>query len=100
MADGVTAIANLKGKVNANNALVVTLDGGSASATTFVGPAADNTAAPPFTFTGDLNTGIASSAADTLNVVTGGTSRLAVSTTAVTSTLPIMGPAGDQTNPT
>ena len=56
----------------------------------FIGPAADNTAAPPFSFLNDLNTGIGSSAADTVNIVTGGTSRVAVSTSAVTSTVPIV----------
>lgn len=55
----------------------------------FYGPAADNTAAPPFSFLGDTNTGVGSAAADTLNLVTGGTSRVSVSTTAVTSTLPV-----------
>jgi hypothetical protein len=33
MADGINALANLLGKTNANNALVVTLDGGAASGT-------------------------------------------------------------------
>jgi hypothetical protein len=57
----------------------------------FFGPAADNTALPPYSFLSDTNTGLASSAADTLDLVTGGTSRLKVSTTAVTSTVQITG---------
>lgn len=64
-----------------------------------VGPAADNTAAPPFTFLGDLDTGYASSAANTLAMVAGGTTRLSVSTTFVTSTLPIAAPIGTAAAP-
>lgn len=45
-------------------------------------------------FTGDLNTGLYSPGADQAAVVTGGTARLTVSTTAVTSTLPVVAPAG------
>jgi hypothetical protein len=48
------------------------------------GPAADNTAAPPFTFDGDLDTGLGSSAANTLNLVTGGVSALTLTSTAAT----------------
>lgn len=44
-------------------------------------------AAPPWAFTGDANTGVFSSGADTINLATGGTSRLSISTTAITSTL-------------
>lgn len=48
-----------------------------------VGPAADNTAAPPFSFLGDLTSGYASSAVGTLDLVTAGTSRLRANSTAV-----------------
>lgn len=40
----------------------------------FIGPAADNTAAPPFTFAGDLTTGIASPAPGVVAVRTSGAS--------------------------
>ena len=46
-------------------------------------------AAPSVAFTGDTNTGIYSPGADQLAISTGGTSRLAVSTTAVSSTLAV-----------
>ena len=50
-------------------------------------------AAPSIAFTGD-NTGIYSPGADQLAISTGGTSRLAVSTTAVSSTLAVVVPLG------
>lgn len=56
-----------------------------------IGPAADNTAAPPFTFLGDLDTGLASSAANTLNLVTGGTSALTITATAATFASNVVG---------
>lgn len=64
--------------------------GGSFSGQT-VGPAADNTANPPFTFAGDLDTGLGSSAANTLNLVTGGTSALTISATAATFAANVVG---------
>lgn len=52
MSSGLNAIGNLRGKVNASNALVVTLDGGTASASVFL--AGDGTAAAPsYSFTSD-----------------------------------------------
>lgn len=64
-----------------------------------IGPAADNTAAPPFTFAGDLTTGYASSAAGMLDLVTVGTSRLSVNSTRVLSTVPVYHPDGSATTP-
>lgn len=49
---------------------------------------------PSLTFAGDLNTGIYWIGADSFGLATNGVLRLSVSTTAVTSTLPINGPAG------
>ncbi len=49
---------------------------------------------PSITFTGDLNTGIYSPAADQIGISTGGTLRLSISTTAVSSTLAIDHPLG------
>ena len=54
---------------------------------------------PSLTFTGDLNTGIYSPGADQLAISTGGTSRLAVSTTAVSSTLAVDVPLGAAATP-
>lgn len=55
---------------------------------------AGTASAPALTTTGDLNTGVVFSAADTVGVTTGGTQRLTVDTAAVTSTLPVVHPAG------
>jgi hypothetical protein len=55
----------------------------------------DGTAAlPTYTFLNDANTGIFSAAADDLGFSVGGTQRLDISTTAVTSTLPYLAPDG------
>jgi hypothetical protein len=51
-------------------------------------------AAPGLAFTSDLNTGLFRVGADQLAITTGGTSRLAVSTTAVSSTLAVDVPLG------
>jgi hypothetical protein len=51
-------------------------------------------AAPGLAFTSDLNTGLLRVGADQLAISTGGTSRLAVSTTAVSSTLAVDVPLG------
>ena len=51
-------------------------------------------AAPGLAFTSDLNTGLLRVGADQLAITTGGTSRLAVSTTAVSSTLAVDVPLG------
>lgn len=52
--------------------------------------APDGTAgAPSYSFSADTNTGLFRSAADTLAITTGGISRLAISTTAVNSSLPL-----------
>ena len=50
--------------------------------------------APAYSFNGDANTGIYRVGADQLGISTGGTLRVDVSTTAVTSTLPIFIPTG------
>ncbi len=60
----------------------------------FIGPvAAPNGTAllPAFTFASDPNTGIYRTAADSIGFTTGGTLRLTLSTTALTSTLPFSG---------
>lgn len=62
--------------------------------------AGDGTAASPgFTFSGDTNTGIFRVGADQLGIATGGTLRVTVSTTAVTSTLPALLPDGTVSAP-
>lgn len=74
----------------ANNSVWINLDnGGQEIATEFVGPAASNIATPPFTFVGDLTSGVGSSAAGTVNLVSGGTSRLSVSASLATFDVPV-----------
>lgn len=51
-------------------------------------------ATPALSFSADTNTGIYRSTTDTLNISTGGTSRFALSTSALTTTLPLRGQAG------
>lgn len=54
-----------------------------------VGPAASNVAAPPFSFLGDLTSGFGSSAVGTLDLVTAGTSRFNINSTAGTFAVPV-----------
>ncbi len=56
-------------------------------------------ASPALAFTGDLNTGLYWVGADQLGVSTGGTLRVTVSTTGVTSTLPFIGAVGSAALP-
>lgn len=56
-------------------------------------------ASPTYTFTGDLDTGIFSAAANTINFSTGGTSRLAITTTDITPSVPIQLTDGSATVP-
>jgi hypothetical protein len=56
-------------------------------------------ALPSLALTGDLNTGMWSSGADTLDWSTGGTKRLTLSTTALTSTLPYLTADGSAAAP-
>jgi hypothetical protein len=80
MAGGLNTLGNLLGKTNSANALVVTLDGGTASATVFL--AGNGTAAAPaFSFTGDPDNGMYLSAADTLGWATAGVVRMTLSST-------------------
>lgn len=64
-----------------------------------IGLAAGTAAAPSIGFTGDGNTGIFSGTADTIKFTTGGTERASISTTAITSTLPIINAAGTAAAP-
>jgi hypothetical protein len=61
---------------------------------------AGSNAAPTITTTGDLDTGLYFSAADTVNITTGGTFRLEVSSTAVTSRVKQFGIDGLVSAPT
>jgi hypothetical protein len=64
-----------------------------------LGPAG-SAAAPTWSFSGDSNTGAFSAGADVYGISTGGTSRFTVSTTTVSSTLPIFVPLGSAAAPT
>ena len=64
--------------------------GGACTFTTpILSVAADNCAAPPFSFSGDATSGICSSAAGTIKIRTGAADRLTINSTAVTSTVPV-----------
>lgn len=60
---------------------------------------AGSAAAPSMTFASDLNCGLYQVAADNIGFSTGGTLRLDVSSTAVTSTIPVVFPAGAAATP-
>lgn len=53
-----------------------------------VGTALGSASAPSYSFVGDANTGVFSSGADALDFTTGGTSRVTLSTSAMTTTVP------------
>lgn len=72
---------------------------GGIISTPLLAPAADNCAAVPYSFTSDDNTGVCSSAADTVGFNAGGTVRFSVTTSTVTSTVPILVPDGSKTAP-
>lgn len=76
MAGGTNALASLQGKVDANGALVVALDGSSpVSATRFLA-GAGTVALPAFTFTAAPNTGFYSGGGTTVGVSVNGVGQL------------------------
>jgi hypothetical protein len=78
-----------------NGVDVLTMDAGGISGIISTSTFGDGTAAAPsITFTSDTNTGVYRVGADNIGISAGGTLRLGVSTTAVTSTLPFVAPAG------
>ncbi len=81
--------------------LRLTVNGSTSITSTLVhyGPAGD-ASGPAFSFSGDTNTGIYSIGADQLGLSTGGTLRLTLSTTALTSTLVVVGPLALENAPT
>jgi len=88
---GLTALASGNaGLVSASNK--VPISGGTMTGVLAV--TSGTAALPGITFTGDPNTGLFSPGADQVAISTGGTSRLAVSTTAVSSTLAVDIPLG------
>ena len=54
---------------------------------------------PPISFIGDVNTGIYSAGADSVNFTTGGTGRVSIDTTSLQSNLPLYMGAGSNTAP-
>jgi hypothetical protein len=99
---GVTAISNgviVDADINASAAIAgtkISPDFGSQTIATtgIVSHALGTAGAPTVTFTGDTNTGIYSPGTDQVGISAGGTSRFEVSTTATTSTLPVVHPLG------
>lgn len=80
--------------------LNVTLSPTEATFTTPIQNLLGSASAPAYSFASDTNTGIYSSGADTLNITTGGTSRVQITTQTVQSTLPVLGPSGGASTPT
>lgn len=67
------------GLVTIGSGLTATTGNVQATAGGYLAQVENNAASPEYSFVGDTNTGMYSSAADTLNFSTGGTSRLAIS---------------------
>ena len=83
-----------------NGAVVGAITGNTAGVHTgAVSFPAGSAAAPSIYPTGDTDTGVYSAGADTLNFATGGTLRLSLSATLLTSTLPLVMPAGAAASP-
>jgi hypothetical protein len=61
----------------------LTFDGTILSSARYASAAADNCATPPYSFGTDTDTGICSSALDTINVRTGGTNRLTLNSSGI-----------------
>lgn len=78
---------------------VVMSSSGVLSVPATLGMPAGSASAPAYSFSSDTNTGLYSVGADQLGVATGGTLRLTLSTTALTSTVPYYGSAGSDSAP-
>lgn len=75
-------------------AFAVPISGTNVTTSGIVSLAAGTVSAPSLTFTGDTNTGIYSSAADKIDFATGGTNRLSLASTGLTSTVVHLAPDG------
>lgn len=73
---------------------VWTLGGTLGSGKQVLGPAANNCTAPPFSFASQTTSGFCSSASGTLNLRVAGTNYFAMTSTALTLTVPIVVPNG------
>lgn len=86
-----SVFSNTRLNTDSSGNLLVVL---AASTSPFVGPTATDCSVVTYTFTGRLTTGLNSHAANTWNLCGGGTLGLSGNTTAVTSSLPLLVPAG------
>ena len=102
VARGGTGATTSTGSGNVVLSASPTLSGTAAMASaTFSGTAglaAGTAALPSLRFSSDTNTGLYWIGADQLGIATGGVNRVSVSTTAVTSTLPVIIPSGSISN--
>ena len=80
-------------------AITPQISGGTQTGMTYVRPLAGSASVPSHSFSTDTNTGLYSIGADQIGASTGGTLRLTLSTTALTSTLPIYTPVGTTSVP-
>lgn len=85
--------------VSAGGTLRVTIDTTGVTLTIPLLAAAGSASAPSHSFSSDTNTGMYSVGADQVGIATGGTLRETISTTAITSTLPLLGAAGSAAAP-
>jgi lipopolysaccharide export system protein LptC len=83
---GIIADAQISGSYTGMGNLTGT---GTVDFNKFTGNASNTVTSPSFTFTSDPNTGMYNPSADQVGITTGGVNRLTISTTAISSSLPL-----------
>jgi hypothetical protein len=96
---GTSVITSARNIINVNWVNATNLNSTTGIYGGFVRTAAGSASAPSFSFITSTNTGMFSSAANTINFATGGTTRLTISTSAFTGTLPWRGQDGTASAP-
>ena len=89
----------IQSRLDGTTAITPQITGGTQTGMTYVRPLAGSASVPSHSFSTDTNTGLYSIGADQIGASTGGTLRLTLSTTALTSTLPIYTPVGTTSVP-
>jgi hypothetical protein len=96
---GTSVITSARNIINVNWVNATNLNSTTGIYGGFVRTAAGSASAPSFSFITSTNTGMFSSAANTINFATGGTTRLTISTSEFTGTLPWRGQDGTASAP-
>lgn len=84
-----TPLSNAMGRTDSNGALNITVNGGTITPSVIQASSGSCTAgAVPYSFSGDTDTGVANTGANTLDFCAGGTSRLSVGASAISAGVP------------